>query len=145
MVRGLMCAFSRSFVALASCVAVSCGGSSSAPSSSGGTTTGSLDGTWDITAAGYASIGPSEMTIGAGSANGFVAAEGEGKADPGAPGCIRTKARTEFSVNAQGNALSGTLTDIRQWSGSSCPPRKDSCDHDLWNAHARSTGIGYRS
>jgi hypothetical protein len=92
-------------------------GTNGTPASTGGTITGSLDGVWDITAAGGSAIGPSEMTVKAGSVTGLVI-QGEEGTTWGA--CTTTKHRTEFTFNVEGNALSATLTETKEWSTPSC-------------------------
>ena len=93
------------------------GGKNGTPASTGGTITGSLDGVWDITAAGRSAIGPSEMTVKAGSVTGLVIELDEGTT---AGACMTTKHRTEFTIDVQGNALSATMTEIKEWSTPSC-------------------------
>ncbi len=106
----------------ASAVLLACGstidvGKNGTPAASGGTTTGSLDGTWDITAAGDAQLGPSEMTVHAGSVTGFVVNADEGTT---VGSCTFTKHRTEFTLNVQGDSVTSTRTELRESSGSGC-------------------------
>jgi hypothetical protein len=100
--------------------ALSCS-SSSTTAASGGGVTGTLDGTWDITTAGSAPIGPSEMTVSQGSVHGFIATTKEGTADVAHAGCTHSKDRSEFDFEMQGNAASGTIKNLHEWTGTGCP------------------------
>lgn len=102
---------------------LSCSGGTSDGSSSGsgpnGTGTGTgitagLDGAWDITTAGRGQIGPSEMTISNGVVEGFIPSSTEGK---DSLGCTKVKDRAEFKLTFAGNALSGTITEVRELEG----------------------------
>jgi hypothetical protein len=95
------------------------GGSASDP-------TGSLDGTWDITTIGQTDLGPSQMTISAGTVTGAIVGAHEGQPDPSLPGCTFTKDRIEFTFNIQGNALNATFSTKEDYTGASCPSANDS-------------------
>jgi len=81
-----------------------------------------LDGDWDIVSGGKFELLPSEMRVSnRGSAVvGSLIHIAEGTVAP--DGCTCTMDRAEFSLNASGNTLNGTVTYTREWKGSSCPP-----------------------
>lgn len=110
---------------------LSCGGGGSTGQTSSGSngngsgsgTTAGLDGAWDITAAGDGNIGPSEMTIANGVVTGVITSAGEGKTSGD---CTKLKDRAEFKLTFEGNALSGTITEIREYEGGdTCPGNKN--------------------
>jgi hypothetical protein len=98
-----------------SCAGGGSGNGGTGTSGNGGTTAAGLDGAWDITEAGGAKIGPSEMTVSGGVITGVIPSQNEGKTF-GA--CKTLKDRGEFRLTFEGNALSGTLNDIREIEGS---------------------------
>jgi len=68
--------------------------------------TSAFDGTWDIISVGDQELDASEMTIAAGKITGTVVFPDEGE-DIG--GCVRTKHRTQFSVQIQDGKVSGAI------------------------------------
>jgi hypothetical protein len=115
------------YLLLSSIVLLSCGGTSSTPGTGGGgggtssgSSSASLNGDWDITSVGGEAPGPSQMTVTGDSVTGAIVDTDEGAAVSGKPGCTWSKYRTEFTVSAQSNALSGTVTSIREMTGASC-------------------------
>ena len=126
------------FGVLSAAAAVAClscsGGTSNGDGTSSGTGAGTgitagLDGTWDITSAGRGNIGPSEMTISNGVVEGFIASSTEGK---DSLGCTKVKDRGEFKLTFTGNALSGTITEVRELEGGpGCADRNRSKVHPI--------------
>ncbi len=86
------------------------------------TTAAVKEGTWDISTIGAGSLGPSEMVVTASAVSGFIATAAEGKSDPKAPDCVCVKDRTEFSLTASANTMTGSITAITEWVGSGCRP-----------------------
>lgn len=107
--------------ALSSTVLLSCSGGGGSTAGTGASAASGLDGQWDITAAGDGAIGPSEMTNGGGVYRGVITDDKE--VVPVGEGCTRTKDRTEWQITIEGNALSGTFTEIREYTGTgpNCP------------------------
>jgi hypothetical protein len=97
---------------------VACSGSGPGSGSTG------IDGTWDITQAGTASIGPSEMTVNGGAVSGYIASADEGKPLSDIATCIRKSDRTTFSMSVDKDQLTFTVTENLQYTGSGCPSNK---------------------
>jgi hypothetical protein len=92
--------------------------------------TGAVDGEWDIVQVGD-KIKPSSLTVAAGKVTGAVIDDNEGEAivDFSSSGmgtvstkidCIRSKKRLVVDLNVSGNALNGSFTEVREYTGSAC-------------------------
>ncbi|MFO0740514.1 MAG: hypothetical protein U0270_31745 [Labilithrix sp.] len=126
---------------------VSCGGGES--SGGGGAVTGTIAGTWDVTTIGDdpAKAG-SQLVIQNDTVTGTIIDKDEGD-DPG-DHCVHSKNRVNIEFKFQGNAMSGSLTIISEWTnggsggGSYCPtsdnPRPYTITGTRTNAGANADG-----